>query len=111
MSKINPYDFKDQQPSNQSKAKPNFGRQLLVLGISIMGIILLFGLFGWLIGGVEAAKGALKWGFIPTLVATPSMVIVLAANPLSRFSGQWGEHMFKKRYESEHVVPEEDEKR
>ena len=111
MSKINPYDFRGPSSKRRQAGKPNLARQLMVLGISMVGIIALFGLFGWLIGGVETAKGALTWGFILTLVATPSLLIVFAANPLSRFSGRWGEHMFKKQYESEHIVPEEDEKR
>ncbi|MGB4594468.1 MAG: hypothetical protein WBI14_00995 [Anaerolineaceae bacterium] len=110
MSRINPYEFRSPQASKRrTSKKPNLGRQLMVLGISMAAIIGSFGLIGWLMGGVEAAKGALTWGLILTLMASPSLVIVFIANPLSDFSGRWGAHLFKKHYEAEHVVPEEDE--
>ena len=112
MRRISPYDFRGKKPSKRHTGKkPNLGRQLIVLFISMAAIIALFGLVGWVIGGVEAAKVALTWGLILALVASPSLLIVFIANPLGEFSGRWGEHVFRKNYEAEHIVPEEEDKR
>lgn len=111
MSKINSDDFGGTQPSNLPEVKkPNLARQLKVLGISIAVIIACFGLFGWLIGGVEGAKGGLVWGLVLTLLAAPSLLLLFVAKPLSEFSGRWGAHNFKKHLEGDHSKQEEQDK-